>query len=91
MRVDIRLSGELAILAGRPRFSIALPDGATLSDLTALLHQEHPELRPRLDTAVPIIAGRHVAQFEPLSEGQEVAFLLPIAGGSNREQSTEKT
>jgi molybdopterin converting factor small subunit len=81
MRVDIRLSGELAILAGRPRFSVTLPDDSTVNDLTILLRHEHPELGPRLDTAVPIIAGRHVSQFEPLSDGQEVAFLLPIAGG----------
>ena len=81
MRVDIRLSGELATLAGRPRFSVTLPSGGTVNDLTALLCREHPELAPRLDTAVPIIAGRHITQFEPLSDGQEVAFLLPIAGG----------
>jgi hypothetical protein len=52
-----------------------------VNDLTILLRREHPELIPRLDTAVPIIAGRHVTQFEPLSDRQEVAFLLPIAGG----------
>ena len=81
MRVAIRLSGELATLAGRPRFSVTLPDDSTVKELTTLLRREHPELGPGLDTAVPIIGGRHVAQLEPLSDGQEVAFLLPIAGG----------
>ena len=81
MRVNIRLSGALAALAGRHRFSIAVADGATVGDLVDLLRQEHPESVSLLDTAVPIIAGRHVAQSEPLADRQEVAFLLPIAGG----------
>ena len=81
MRVNIRLSGELAALAGRHRFSIAVADGATVGDLLDLLRQEHPQSVSLLDTAVPIIAGRHVTQSEPLADRQEVAFLLPIAGG----------
>ena len=81
MRVNIRLSGELAALAGRHRFSMAVADGATVGDLLDLLREEYPESVPRLDTAVPIIAGRHVTQSELLADGQEVAFLLPIAGG----------
>ena len=81
MQVPVRLSGELATQIGRPRFSITLADGATVENLTDLLRQEHPEALPLINTAVPIIAGRHVTQSEPLADGQEVAFLLPIAGG----------
>lgn len=81
MQVAVRLSGELATQAGRPRFSVPLADGATVADLTDLLRREYVAFSPLLDTAVPIIAGRHVTQSEPLQEGQEVAFLLPIAGG----------
>ncbi len=81
MRVTVRLSGELATQVGRPRFGMTLADGATVGDLTDLLRREYPELKPLIDTAVPIIAGRHVTQSEPLANGQEVAFLLPIAGG----------
>ena len=81
MQVSVRLSGELAAQAGRHRFSVTLADGATISDLTDLLRREYVVSSPLLDTAVPIIAGQHVTQSEPLSAGQEVAFLLPIAGG----------
>ena len=81
MRVTIRLSGELANQVGRPRFSVTLVDGATVGDLTELLRREYSEAASLIDTAVPIIAGRHVTQAEPLAEGQDVAFLLPIAGG----------
>jgi len=81
MRVNIRLSGDLATLAGQHRFSMAVADDATVGDLVDLLRQEYPKTVSRLDTAVPIIAGRHVTQSELLADGQEVAFLLPIAGG----------
>ncbi len=82
MQVNIRLSGELAAIVGRPRFTVSLSDGATVADLLDRLRQEHPNLWPRMDTAVPIISGTHVDSSKPLAEGQEVAFLLPIAGGS---------
>jgi molybdopterin synthase catalytic subunit/molybdopterin synthase sulfur carrier subunit len=81
MQVAVRLSGELATQVGRPRFSVTLADGATVGDLTDLLRREYPESPPLLNTAVPIIAGRHIMQSEPLADGQEVAYLLPIAGG----------
>ena len=81
MQVNIRLSGELAALAGRPRFGMTLADGSTVSDLMERLRREYPHLWPRMDTAVPIISGQHVPRSALLAEGQEVAFLLPIAGG----------
>jgi len=81
MRINIRLSGELATLVGRHRFNMAVADSATVGDLIDLLRQEYPDSVSMLETAVPIIAGRHVTQSEPLADGQEVAFLLPIAGG----------
>ncbi len=81
LRVTVRLSGELAAQAGRSRFSVTLAEGASVGDLTELLRREYLSFSPLLDTAVTIIAGQHVTQEEPLQEGQEVAFLLPIAGG----------
>ena len=81
MQINVRLSGELAKVAGRPRFGVGLDAGATVGDLLTALQQEYPGLWPRMETAVPIIAGKHVTQTEPLANGQEVAFLLPIAGG----------
>ena len=82
MQINIRLSGELATQAGRHRFTMSLADSATVADLLAQLRQEYQQLWPRIDAAVPIISGKHVTQAEPLVDGQEVAFLLPIAGGN---------
>jgi molybdopterin synthase sulfur carrier subunit len=81
LQVTVRLSGELANQAGRPRFSITLADGATVGQLAEHLRQEYPQASSLLDTAVPVIAGKHVTHNETLINGQEIAFLLPIAGG----------
>ncbi|MFN2163701.1 MAG: MoaD/ThiS family protein [Candidatus Promineifilaceae bacterium] len=81
MKVRVRLSGELAAQIGRPRLTLTLADGATVANLADWLHREYPASTPLLNTAVPIISGRHVTPSEPLADNQEVAFLLPIAGG----------
>jgi molybdopterin synthase sulfur carrier subunit len=81
MQVAVRLSGELAAQMGRHRLSMTLSDDATVGELAELLRQEYPQSASLLNSAVPIITGKHVTQSEPLVNGQEVAFLLPIAGG----------
>ncbi|MCP4363200.1 MAG: MoaD/ThiS family protein, partial [Chloroflexi bacterium] len=62
--------------------AVTLTDEATVADLLHNLRTQHPALEQRIDTAIPMIAGRYAAQSERLSAGQEVALLLPVAGGS---------
>lgn len=81
MQVKVRLSGELANLVGRPRLVVKLASGKTVGDLLDELRAQHPEAAVRLASAVPIVAGQHVTETFPLENGQEVALLLPIAGG----------
>lgn len=81
MRVQVRLSGDLASQIGRHRLSLDLADGATVNDLLDHLRQAHPQSAARLEAAVPVIQGQHVSHGQVLHEGQEVALLLPIAGG----------
>jgi len=40
MRINVRLSGELATLVGKHRFSMDVTDGATVAVLLDLLQQE---------------------------------------------------
>lgn len=81
MNIRIRLSAGLAQYAGTTRLTVQVPDDATVADVLAELQHTHSDLASRLDSAVPIVAGRHVSQTEVLEDGQEVAFLLPVAGG----------
>ncbi len=81
MDVHVRFSMGLAQYVGTARLTVRLPGEATVADLMEQLCIEHPSLAHRLDAAVPVVAGRHVSRAEPLADGQEVAFLVPIAGG----------
>jgi molybdopterin converting factor small subunit len=45
------------------------------------LHDQYPTAS-RLEDAVMVSNGEHVSRSAPLSDGQELALLLPISGGS---------
>ena len=81
MKVHVRLSTGLAQATGTPRLVVDLTEEATINDLLTHLRETYPALDTKLHTAIPTVSGRHVSSTEPLSAGQEVALLLPVAGG----------
>lgn len=82
MNIHVRLSAGLAQAAGNSRLAVTLAEGATVADLLAHLQAEYPALSSKLVRAVPVVSGRHLGLSAPLSAGQEVALLLPVAGGA---------
>ncbi len=82
MQVTVRLFGSLREATGAKEIAVRLPDGARLGELAALLAEEHPAfaaMEPKLRAAV----NHEVAERDQtLAEGDEVAFLPPVAGGS---------
>jgi molybdopterin synthase catalytic subunit len=82
MQVTVRLFGSLREATGSKELAVRLPEGARLGELTALLAREHPSfaaMAAKLRAAV----NHDVAEGDlALSEGDEVAFLPPVAGGS---------
>ncbi len=82
MQIAVRLSAALAQITGVPRVNVEVGDGATVGDLVRSLEERYPGLTPRLKHAVPIVAGNHATLHDTLSAGQEVAFLMPVAGGA---------
>ena len=82
MRVRVRLGAGLSRFADAPLLSLELAEGASVDDLLATLGAEQPGLAPALNSALPILAGQHVEREQPLSAGDEVALLIPVAGGA---------
>lgn len=82
MRVKVRFAAALARLAAAPQLTLDLPDGATVGELLQRLADEQPELAPALGAALPVRAGSHVERGDALADGDEVALLIPVAGGS---------
>ena len=81
MQVSIRLSAALAQITGVPRVQVEVAEDATVATATAVLIARYPGLEPRLKHAVPILAGAHATAADRLAPGQELAFLMPVAGG----------
>lgn len=83
MRVAVRLSGGLAARAGRPFLVLELPDGVTARALRQELERRFPELGDLLTGALAVAAGRVLGPDDPVDGGEEVALLLPVAGGGS--------
>ena len=82
MQIPVRLSAALAQISGTPRLQVTVSDGATVADVIEALTALHPGLASRLQRAVPMVGGRHAAPEDQVNDGEEVAFLLPVAGGA---------
>lgn len=61
-----------------------LPEEATVGTLLERLRDTEPSIAPALDSALPVLRGTHVSGVEALAEGDEVALLIPVAGGAGR-------
>jgi molybdopterin converting factor small subunit len=82
MRIRVRLGAGLSRFADAPLLSLELAEGASVDDLLAALGTEQPAVAPALVSALPVLAGTHVERAQPLQAGDEVALLIPIAGGA---------
>jgi sulfur-carrier protein len=82
VRVRVRLGAGLSRLADAPQLSIDLADGASVEDLLAALGTQQPALEPALPSVLPVLAGTHVERAQRLAPGDEVALLIPVAGGA---------
>ena len=82
MRIQILYFAVLRERVGSGRETIELPAGADVRAARAAIAERHPEiatLLPRVQTAVNRTQAKETT---PLSDGDEVALLPPVAGGA---------
>lgn len=82
MQVTVLLFGSLREAAGVKELAVELPEGASVADLGRLLARRLPALQSlgaRVRTAVN---QRVVDASQLLRDGDEVAWLPPVAGGA---------
>jgi molybdopterin converting factor small subunit len=82
VRVRVRLGAGLSRFAEAPLLSIDLAEEASVDDLLAALGTQQPSLEPALPSVLPVVAGTHVERDRRLHPGDEVALLIPVAGGA---------
>jgi molybdopterin synthase sulfur carrier subunit len=81
VQVVVRLGSGLATAAGTRRLRVELPRQSTVDTLLERLRETQPAIAPALDSALPVVRGSHASGADALAEGDEVALLIPVAGG----------
>lgn len=81
VRVRVRLGPGLSRLADAPLLAVELESDATVEQLLAAVAARQPALAPALPSALPVMNGAHAERADVLHDGDEVALLIPVAGG----------
>ncbi len=62
-----------------------VPDGTTAANVAAALSAEYPRIAGLLRTSPVMVNAAYADMDKPLADGDEVAFIPPVAGGNDSE------
>ncbi len=82
MRVTALLFARLREQAGVDRQLLALPPAATVADAYESVRAVYPRLEPSRAAIRPAVNQEFAAWDQQLADGDEVAFIPPVSGGS---------
>jgi len=83
MLVKIRLFARLRELAGASELSREVPDGSSVRDAWNVLVAEYPPLGDYSRNISCAVNEEYARLTAALKDGDEVAFLPPVSGGSS--------
>jgi len=79
--VICRLFARYAEVAGREEFGMELPVGATVGEAVARLRETMPNGSQLPERPLVAVNREHAMADRVLEDGDELAFLPPLAGG----------
>ena len=85
MRVSVLLFARLRDIAGRSEWTCEVPSGAVVQDGWQALANAHPALAPFAGSVSSAVNANFARMTSPIHDGDEIAFLPPVSGGSGRE------
>ena len=88
MKVTIRLYAGLQEMLGGRDVALELADGATVAELREQLGREYPVVTPFLPTLVCAVDEEYVPPEHTLREGDDIALIPPVSGGSDEPAMT---
>jgi molybdopterin converting factor small subunit len=80
LTVSVRLSGPLAAALG-PQRSVAMQDGATVTDLLEQLACEAELEKQDAGSLAATAGGAFLSRTHALADGDELSVLVPVSGG----------
>jgi molybdopterin synthase catalytic subunit len=83
MQIKIRLFAMLRQQAGWRERDFELPEGATVGDAWTALATQTPALTAQREHVRFALNREYATADQPLSDGDELAFIPPVAGGSD--------
>jgi len=84
MRVRLLLFAGLREAVGKKEHALELADGGSLADVIAAAERELPEVARYQGRLLVSLNEEPVSLEAPVSDGDEVALLPPLSGGSGR-------
>jgi molybdopterin converting factor small subunit len=82
MRIEVRLFALQRQQLGVRRLTLEVGEGATIEDAWAVLCVAHPVLSPARGSMRFARNGTYADPGDPLTEGDELALIPPVAGGA---------
>jgi molybdopterin synthase catalytic subunit len=82
MRVTVKLFGPVREAVGEKELSVALAEGARVADLRQVLARDHAIFERYGARLAAAVNQETAAEATRLRDGDEVAFLPPVAGGA---------
>lgn len=81
MELTVRLFALYRERAGVREFSLELPDGATVADLTGAVRLRYPRLAPPDVNIVVAVNAEYAEPEDALNSGDDVCLIPPVSGG----------
>jgi molybdopterin converting factor subunit 1 len=89
MKVRVRLFASVKEIVGRREVVLELPEGVAASELLQRFAVEHPRLQALLPSLLVAVNREYVEAARVLRDGDEVAFIPPVSGGTDVYEITE--
>jgi molybdopterin synthase catalytic subunit len=89
MKVRVRLFASVKEIVGSREVVLDLPEGTTAAELLRRFAAEHPRLQGLLPSLALAVNRDFVEGGRVLVEGDEVAFIPPVSGGTDLYEITE--
>ena len=82
MKIDVRLFALYRERAGTERLTLDLHEGATLAGAVDEIRSRYPQLAPPKVDIVAAVNAEYAEGDTTLKEGDEIALIPPVSGGS---------